>query len=568
VLYFNYCEASNFAYRKLYKTRDEAESSGKSGSHFYAPIVQTHRNELKAELHPYDKKNYLSFFTKISEDKKYIIGFSSHVEEKIESNKLYLLSQEHRFIAIAKNMYNAFKNKNRNEKWSAVKSLFFYFKPGSRVALIIGGGLLIGIPTISLMQKNNEYVASQNYQLQKQIFVQANSDRRLQLSSIIEYLYKTKASIKNEPDLEASIEPEFNRYIRVNALKQIVEIEGNPLEIPKHEENENISQLVSRVICENVSYLCENLSNTETESSIGIVELQKLFSFIHKKLCNESDHWYGKESYCGRMIEFKESKQYEFNDTVSELLSLKEMHCLVDHEDDLCAKINQAIQVNIDFKETVNIPEALLNGIVWPDTRNVVVNAERAYVKGTKFDSSILFASDFGEANFTGVELKLVDMRWSNLLGINFSNARIQGGDFNGSEMSYMILNNTEFVNVKMNFVTLQETDFRKVSTIKGCSFIGAKMAKSNMRGVDISRNDFKYVDLEDSNLMGTDLFDVRFENANLRNVSFNMANFKNVILKNADVKGADFSGAVNISCEQLKTAKNWEAAKFDLICV
>ncbi|HEY8941515.1 MAG TPA: hypothetical protein VIM59_15045, partial [Cellvibrio sp.] len=126
-----------------------------------------------------------SMQSKIEEQEKVISGHNS----RLRGIKGDLLSQEHRFLNAWYNFISYFIKKDERdhfkEKLSAVIQSFL---PGTKSTIVIGGSI-VGLLTIILMYQSNQLMLLQNQYLQKQIYIQADSDRRDQLVNITEKLY-------------------------------------------------------------------------------------------------------------------------------------------------------------------------------------------------------------------------------------------------------------------------------------------------------------------------------------------------------------------------------------------
>jgi hypothetical protein len=111
--------------------------------------------------------------------------------------------------------------------------------------------------------------------------------------------------------------------------------------------------------------------------------------------------------------------------------------------------------------------------------------------------------------------------------------------------------------------VKLQYYNLRKAE-LKGCDLSGVNMRFTIFEGAlmpsaKFVRSDLFCVDFGNSLLVQADLTE-----ADLSEANFAGAQLSNAILTGADVRHADFRGAVELTCEQLTSAKNWEEAHRD----
>ena len=97
----------------------------------------------------------------------------------------------------------------------------------------------------------------------------------------------------------------------------------------------------------------------------------------------------------------------------------------------------------------------------------------------------------------------------------------------------------------------------------------GSNLRKANLEGAN----------LEGANLLGADLFAANLENAKLQKANLQDANLTGANLEGANLLGADLFAAnlfaaslrdaINLTCKQLKEAKNWEQSyrNLELAC-
>ncbi len=195
-----------------------------------------------------ESKEYEELLQKINEMQAEIDQQKSVINEydsRLKGVKGDLYSQEHRFIPAWLNVIFHYKNKeteHSKEKWSAVLQGFL---PGTKSTIVLGGSI-VGILTIVLMYQSNQLMALQNQYLQKQIYIQADSDRRNQLVNITEKLYEpSDAYLEQASSLQIHsknipIEPKYNSNTRTESLITYLLIKHNPLEQVNEQTLESI----------------------------------------------------------------------------------------------------------------------------------------------------------------------------------------------------------------------------------------------------------------------------------------------------------------------------------------
>lgn len=156
-------------------------------------------------------------------------------ELRLKGIKGDLYSQEHRFINSWLNLLSHFKNKDKEHFKEKLSAVIQGFLPGAKSTIVIGGSI-IGLLTVVLMYQNNQLMLLQNQYLQKQIYIQADSDRRDQLVNIMEKLYELSddyiALTKTDIDISLlpRIKPKYTAQVRNESLITYINIKHNPLE--------------------------------------------------------------------------------------------------------------------------------------------------------------------------------------------------------------------------------------------------------------------------------------------------------------------------------------------------
>ena len=144
-----------------------------------------------------------------------------------DENKKLLISQEHRFIPVWLNFYEAWFGDKTIDRRSALIALLTRMAPG-RISVIVAGGGFLAFLTMLLMQKNNELVAAQNYYFQQQIYQQRMTDQGVQLAALTEKLYHSKEQSAEEIADEVQPEPYYEKQIRTTSAIQFIALSREP----------------------------------------------------------------------------------------------------------------------------------------------------------------------------------------------------------------------------------------------------------------------------------------------------------------------------------------------------
>ena len=81
----------------------------------------------------------------------------------------------------------------------------------------------------------------------------------------------------------------------------------------------------------------------------------------------------------------------------------------------------------------------------------------------------------------------------------------------------------------------------------------------SNLENAKLKKIDLSNENLRKASLNRADLSEANLNDSNLEEANLSKANLKNVILIDANVENTDFQSALNLTLEQVKSAKNWE---------
>ena len=136
------------------------------------------------------------------------------------------------------------------------------------------------------------------------------------------------------------------------------------------------------------------------------------------------------------------------------------------------------------------------------------------------------------DANLRGANLDSANLRGANLMLANLKLANLKGADLKGADLWG--------------------------ADLKGANLKGANLDSANLRGANLMLANLKLANLRGADLGGTYLW-----GANPRGADLWGANLKGADLKGANLKGANLMFARELNPAQVKTACNWEKARF-----
>jgi uncharacterized protein YjbI with pentapeptide repeats len=106
--------------------------------------------------------------------------------------------------------------------------------------------------------------------------------------------------------------------------------------------------------------------------------------------------------------------------------------------------------------------------------------------------------------------------------------------------------------------VDLAHADFDR-ARLKGATFTQSSLVRANLRNAELVGARLNGCDCEGADLRGADLRD-----ADLSGSSFRFALLAQVQLRNTNLAGADFSGAIGLPVAQMKLCHGWHLARYD----
>ncbi|WP_026735835.1 nSTAND1 domain-containing NTPase [Fischerella sp. PCC 9605] len=182
------------------------------------------------------------------------------------------------------------------------------------------------------------------------------------------------------------------------------------------------------------------------------------------------------------------------------------------------------------------------------------------------------------------INLRRIDLSRAFLRGANLSNA-----DLRGTNLSRADLRNTGLYNADLSNANLSNADLSAAglgnanfsnTNLSSANLSPANLSDANLRGADLSDANLRSANLSDANLRGADLSDANLSDAILSRADLSSANLSNADLSGAnlgciaipieslikfqDDQCTDFRGAKNLTPRQVKSAKDWDKARYD----
>ncbi|MGA9382300.1 MAG: pentapeptide repeat-containing protein [Phormidium sp.] len=201
------------------------------------------------------------------------------------------------------------------------------------------------------------------------------------------------------------------------------------------------------------------------------------------------------------------------------------------------------ILVNSNLRD-IKLPKTDLNNVCLAKADLSNADLTEAKLSEADLSEAILFRANLSKANLSKVKFISADLSAANLSGANFSSPK-----FSKADLSKAILNDSQLCNTNLSGVDLSDAKLNNAD-LSGADLSGAKLNNTNLSGAI----------LKNANLTNADL-----SSADLKDTDFTGANLNGAVFTNADLLQAKLTGTKNIIPKQVKNAKNWYEAEYDL---
>jgi uncharacterized protein YjbI with pentapeptide repeats len=312
----------------------------------------------------------------------------SAIEAQARENHLELIRQEHRLFKVWRNFFHYRNERDAEEREASREALLYWFWPSGRTALVLFTISVGGIATVLLMHKQNELMAMQNYELRRQIYEQAQTDRARQFTDIKDKLYReSDYSITRRRELPEGIteffrflpteEPYFNAKTREEALSQYLILSISPLKKPPKPEPQQLREILfGDWPCRQFDWWCDDLVEDSQAGAEEEDDIQRTAVFLGSAFLSGIDI----SQYRGQF---------------------------------------ERIRLNADGGD---LHDAILGGAYLVDANLTNGNLHLTHLRG---------------ANLTGANLQNSMLAHSNLIEANLSNVDLYGSDLTGAWLDY-----------------------------------------------------------------------------------------------------------------------------------
>lgn len=366
-----------------------------------------------------------------------------------------LLEQEHRFFSVWYNFFKSFFGKDKKNRGHTLKAVIYSLAPG-RVFVFVAGGAFVGFVTIVLMHKNNNLLASQNYYLKEQIYVQAYSDRKSLIADIKKTLYE--GDVTSEEYV-----PQFSRDTRQEALVSYLDISRTPLVKPKIDGQEafylvfqdffdSMFGAAEGAVPQSVSQSNDCVSENRGEKiEFGVAFLSEIRV---SPLCLSNVIFNG--TYMEEMLiarsSMHHSRLYSASLKGTKLSNVKAVSLEVYDSDISSVFISGSDIPNLYLSESFGSELKIMSSDI-SNSRISDSDLEHSYLEYSDLsDSTIgevnLRNSTLKNNSFSGANFRSVSLEGANLFGSNFFGASFEDVDFSGASFEGASLHNASFKSV------------------------------------------------------------------------------------------------------------------------
>ncbi|MEM6484546.1 MAG: pentapeptide repeat-containing protein [Pseudomonadota bacterium] len=391
-------------------------------------------------------------------------------------NRLELIRREHRTLRVWKNFYQYRNHGDTDEASAAFEALIYWFLPGGRTLIILTISLG-GFFTVLLMHEQNQLVAQQTYELRRQIYEQAQTDRAARVTDIKDKLYRwsdesriarkaweatpTEERSKRPPDAQ----PFFDAAIRSEALRQLLSLSASPLIPPTPAEYETLGTVLSAWPCRQFGVFCGYLQE--------------------KRPVDEANSDSSKKD----RIEIDLAESFLSDTRALTISSTRYLRILAPHSDLSRANLSYAALRNADLSEST-------------------------------ITRAVLDRTDLRKADLTRAALRKASLRGADLRG-----AFLRGADLRESAMDHARLENA-VLGEKYDIIA----GYIPASDLSGANLRFANLRGADLAGADLSGANLEYANLQGATLRGAILVGADLSDATLEDADLESANLESAI--------------------------------------
>lgn len=172
------------------------------------------------------------------------------------------------------------------------------------------------------------------------------------------------------------------------------------------------------------------------------------------------------------------------------------------------------------------------------------------------------------DSDLTGANLREAKLDGLNLAGADLTDAKMHRATMEDTQLSDAILANADLTGASMKSARLGHADMHE-ARLDGADLRGAEMTGVNLTDATGTKANFAGVSFYGGDLTGANFQGAMLFGTDLRDTVLDEVDFKDADLRDANFTNADITGAQNLTCDQLITARGWETSirNDDLAC-
>jgi uncharacterized protein YjbI with pentapeptide repeats len=197
----------------------------------------------------------------------------------------------------------------------------------------------------------------------------------------------------------------------------------------------------------------------------------------------------------------------------------------------------------------------------------------RANFQGAFLSEADMRGADLGQANLKFAILDRAQMNRSNLDRAVLDSANLARADLRGANLSYSSLLNATLLDARMDGASLYASHAENSSLVRG-NLEKTDMREAHLNGADLDSADLQGAYLWSTKLAGANLhkaqaagaifFDTDLQGADLSGAQFTGTVLNGANLTGANLDGADLRGALQLTANQICSAKSRKGALMD----
>lgn len=176
-------------------------------------------------------------------------------------------------------------------------------------------------------------------------------------------------------------------------------------------------------------------------------------------------------------------------------------------------------------------------------TGAILIGAE---INNASLSHSIFVESQLTKANLHSAALDHADLSRALIISATLENADLRNARLTGAILLSTVMSGADLAGANLDGAQMSRTILRGAN-MAGASLVKAFLVEADLDGATAAKADLTSVDFKDATLRGTDL-----SGAILRDTGF----------AGADLRGAILTNARDLTCDQLKAAKNWQTTR------